>query len=107
MIDIFRALSAFTSIRIRRVSRIVRTAGGHPETLVVLNHPLWDLAGIGAVDHVSLIRRFLDDHPERIDALELNGYRSWPENGGAIGWKRILAPNGLGGDRHGCAPNAC
>jgi hypothetical protein len=75
--------------------------------LVVLNHPLWDLAGIGPVDHASLIRRFLDEHRARIHALEVNGYRSWTENVGAIGLADAVSlPIVSGGDRHGCAPNA-
>ena len=77
------------------------------ETLVVLNHPLWDLAGVGAAHHVRLLRRFLTEHIRHIHALELNGYRSLRENNGV----ELLAeacslPLVSGGDRHGCAPNA-
>ena len=78
-----------------------------PDTLLVLNHPLWDLAGVGAVGHVALLRRFLSEHGTRIHALELNGYRSWRENQ-AVGMLASTLPLPLisGGDRHGCAPNS-
>jgi hypothetical protein len=78
-----------------------------PRLLLVLNHPLWDLAGVGPERHVVLLRRLLGEHGRLLHALELNGYRSWSEN-------RAVAPlaraHGLplvsGGDRHGCAPNS-
>ena len=78
-----------------------------PETLVVLNHPIWDLAGVGRARHVSLVHRFLAGHGGRIHAVEVNGYRSWSENSEAIRLAEALAlPIVSGGDRHGCAPNA-
>ena len=83
--DIFDALSAFTRHPDPALlPGLLERLDGHPETLVVLNHPLWDLAGIGAVDHLSLLHRFLVDHAGTIHALELNGYRSWRENRGVV-----------------------
>jgi hypothetical protein len=78
-----------------------------PGVLVVLNHPLWDLAGVGATEHVRLLRRFLNSFGDRVHAFELNGYRSCFENAAV----RTLAehyplPLISGGDRHGCDPNA-
>jgi hypothetical protein len=106
--EIFGALSAYTQQRaFSRLTDLLDLLSAHPETLVVLNHPLWDLAGIGPVDHASLVRRFLNKHRERIHALEVNGYRSWTENVGAIGLADAVSlPIVSGGDRHGCAPNA-
>jgi hypothetical protein len=77
------------------------------DTLLVLNHPLWDEACIGAVEHAQLLGRFLERHGERIHALELNGLRSWKENS-AVRWVAEHSGHPLisGGDRHGCEPNA-
>jgi len=106
--EIFGALSAYTQQRaFDGLAGLLDLLSADPETLVVLNHPLWDLAGIGAVDHALLVRRFLDEHRARIHALEVNGYRSWTENVGAIGLADAVSlPIVSGGDRHGCAPNA-
>ena len=106
--EIFAALSAHTQGRASgRLTELLDLLSGDRETLVVLNHPLWDLAGIGTVDHAALLRRFLDEHRGRIHALEINGYRSWTENVGAIALADAVSlPVISGGDRHGCAPNA-
>lgn len=106
--EIFAALSAHTQQRaFGRLTELLDLLCGDPEALIVLNHPLWDLADIGAVEHAALVRRFLDEHRERIHALELNGYRSWTENAGAIALANAVSlPVISGGDRHGCAPNA-
>lgn len=78
-----------------------------PETLVVFNHPLWDLARVGAAAHVSLVRRLMRECGDYIHALELNGYRAWHENEGVC---RLHDEYGLplvsGGDRHGRDANA-
>jgi hypothetical protein len=105
---IYRALSAYTrDPNPAALSRLLDDLNRNPEVLVVLNHPLWDLANIGPAHHVRLLRRFLTDYGGDIHALELNGYRSWRENTAV----RTLAqefplPLISGGDRHGCAPNA-
>lgn len=77
------------------------------EVLVVLNHPLWDLAGIGKERHERTLRTFLCELGEYIHALELSGIRSWEENQAVVHLSE--ACNQLvisGGDRHGCEPNA-
>ncbi len=76
------------------------------ETLVVLNHPWWDLADIGLGRHARVLRQFLRAYRSTLHALELNGYRSRKENNRVI----VLAdeaelPIISGGDRHGCDPN--
>ena len=80
---------------------------GRPEVLVVLNHPAWDLAEIGADEHPVALRRFLERYARLLHAVELNGYRSKRENARvhdiASAWKLPLIS---GGDRHACAPNA-
>ena len=73
----------------------------------MLNHPLWDLAGVGAAEHERSLRGFLDRYGWRLHALELNGYRPWKENDAV---RPIADACGLplisGGDRHGCEPAA-
>src|SRR5215471_5704198 len=75
--------------------------------LIVFNHPLWDLAAVGDEAHTVSLREFLDAYQSRLHAVEINGYRSWRENGGV---RRLSAERGLplisGGDRHALAPNA-
>jgi hypothetical protein len=75
--------------------------------LVVFNHPLWDLAAVGEAAHASALRAFLDDYQPLLHAVEINGYRSWRENGGV---RRLSVERGMplisGGDRHALAPNA-
>jgi hypothetical protein len=104
----FQALSAYTHAPdAARLAGLLEALNSDRETLVVLNHPLWDLAGIGSADHVALLRRFLVDHGDMIHGLELNGYRSSRENSGVRTLAEAYAlPLISGGDRHGCAPNA-
>jgi len=78
-----------------------------PETLVVLNHPLWDENVIGAQPHRSALREFLHRHGARIHAFELNGLRPWAENLSVLEMGRAQnKPVVSGGDRHGLEPNA-
>ena len=78
-----------------------------PAVLVVLNHPLWDMAGIGFESTLALVRQFLGLHGPRIHALEINGLRTWQENMGVISLAQQSGhPVVAGGDRHGCEPNA-
>jgi hypothetical protein len=105
---LFGALSAYTlKPNAGRPTELFEALHAQPDTLLVLNHPLWDLAGIGAADHVTLLRQFLKEQGARIHALEVNGYRSWRENA-AVGIlaSRVQLPLISGGDRHGCAANS-
>ncbi len=77
-----------------------------PETLVVLNHPLWDIEFIGADQHQICLRAFMEEHSQRIHALEINGFRSWRENQATMRLAEDWAmPVVTGGDRHGCQAN--
>lgn len=77
-----------------------------PAVLVVLNHPFSDGQGIGAQQPATL-RGWLDRHAHFIDALEINGYRDWSENGDVIHLAEACRlPVVAGGDRHARAPNA-
>ena len=105
--DWLARLAAFThgvgADVLRDILGDLRTSGA----LLVFNHPMWDLAGVGERTHARRLREFLDRHQRHLDALELNGYRSCAENGAV---RRVSAERGLplisGGDRHTLAPNA-
>lgn len=78
-----------------------------PETLIVLNHPLWDEACIGSARHAALIAGFLHRHRGWIHALEFNGLRPWRENQAVLDLGSACdLPVLSGGDRHGLEPNA-
>jgi hypothetical protein len=107
MLEAFAAYTAGPAAgSLRTVAELLDALNECPETLVVLNHPCWDLAGIGQLRHDSALLAFLRALQGRIHALELNGYRDWAEN-------RLVLPIakgfGLpvvgGGDRHGLFPN--
>ena len=106
--ELFDALAAFTANPIPAdLPRLLDLITVDPETLLVLNHPLWDLAGVGAIPHMSMLRRFMSEHVQAIHAVEINGYRKWSENTGAMQLAHEYAlPIISGGDRHGCAPNS-
>jgi len=78
-----------------------------PDVLVVVNHPLWDLGGIGKEKHAQGLFCFLAELGMHVHAIELNGTRSWEENQAVLplaeGWN---LPAVSGGDRHGCEPSA-
>jgi hypothetical protein len=106
--DVFDQLSRHSQApQPGRLADLLACLDNEPDTLVVFNHPLWDLAGVGAAIHLSLVRRFMRDCGDFIHALELNGYRTSHENEGV---HRLQGEYGLplvsGGDRHGRDANA-
>jgi len=78
------------------------------QTLIVLNHPLWDENHVGASLHGDCVTSFLGSFRQFIHAFELNGLRPWRENQAAA---QLASSESLpvisGGDRHGREPNAC
>jgi hypothetical protein len=78
-----------------------------PNVLIIFNHPLWDMAGIGHEPTLAAAQRFLRKYGQRLHALEINGLRCWQEN---MGVARLAQESGhpvvSGGDRHGLEPNA-
>jgi hypothetical protein len=78
-----------------------------PDTLLVLNHPLRDLSGLGHTAHRRLLTSFLLRHRKHLHAIELNAMRSWAENQDVL---EVSSEFGLpvvsGGDRHGSEPSA-
>lgn len=91
----------------QKLEELFNALHDNPDVLVVLNHPLWDLGRIGRPRQESMLRTFLCEYGEYVDALELSGIRSWEENQEVLHLSE--ACNQLvisGGDRHGCEPNA-
>lgn len=86
---------------------ILDALAAHREILIVLNHPLWDEAGAGQPAHEEILARLLSRMRDRIDALELNGLRTWRENLRVTTLAETVGlPLVSGGDRHGHEPNA-
>ena len=91
----------------QRVAEILEMLHQFAETLIVWNHPCWDEARVGAVEHAQLLGQFLERFGGFLHALELNGLRPWSENRRVT---RLAERSGhpllSGGDRHGLEPNA-
>jgi hypothetical protein len=89
------------------VAALFHELAERPGTLIVFNHPLWDLPCIGQDEHNRLLAAFLRQYRKCIHALEINGLRDRRENRGVV---RLAREAGLpvisGGDRHGREPNA-
>ncbi|MBS1828709.1 MAG: hypothetical protein JST93_25625 [Acidobacteria bacterium] len=102
------AMQAYTSTpRPHHLAELLEALNALPDTLIVLNHPMWDEAAIGAASHKATLDAFLRNHATRIHSLELNGLRSWRENRAVIQLGQAVSlPVVSGGDRHGCEPNA-
>lgn len=90
-----------------RALDLLQTLQANPSTLVVLNHPLWNLRPIPRSVFENDLDRFLGCCGSYIHAMEVNGLRSWDENVQVMAladrWERPVVS---GGDRHGCEPNA-
>lgn len=107
-VDTFEMLEAFTNqTPSLSLPELFEQVTSRRDTLVVLNHPLWDLAGVGDATHMELTQRFVRELGSFLHAVELNGYRSWEENAGAADFATSCGlPVISGGDRHGCAANS-
>lgn len=90
-----------------RFREILAELAAHKDVLIVLNHPLWDEAGIGRDSHEQVLGRLLRTTRGLTHALELNGLRTWKENLRVIDLAESFGiPAVSGGDRHGHEPNA-
>ena len=75
--------------------------------LIVFNHPMWDMAGIGREEVRAAATRFIRAYGCSIHALEINGLRSWTENLSVVHLAQVSGHAVVsGGDRHGLEPNA-
>jgi hypothetical protein len=106
--SIMSDLKAFTAAPCEtRLPEMLSALAGFPEVLIVMNHPMWDEARIGAVEHAQLANCFLERYGQHIHALELNGLRPWKENSSVVSLAESSRhPLISGGDRHGLEPNA-
>lgn len=90
-----------------RLAELFETLHAREDLLIVLNHPLWDEADIGAQNHRDTLCRLLTGYGRWIHAIELNGLRSWEENTEAMELAQAWQlPAISGGDRHGLESNA-
>ena len=91
----------------QRLGELLKMLHEIPDVLTVLNHPMWDHAGIGKEQHAHNLNTFAANHGMFIHAFELNGLRSWGENQAVLhfaeGWNQPVIS---GGDRHGCEPGS-
>jgi len=89
-----------------RLAELLALLNENRDTLIVLNHPLWDELHLGGTDHLRMIREFLSRYGRWIHALEINGLRPWNENEATARLAKALGyPVVGGGDRHGNAAN--
>jgi hypothetical protein len=90
----------------RDLAELIATLDQCSDTLVILNHPLWDLNRIGGRAYREVLDRFLQSCGRFLHAFELNATRPWKENGAVVEvaelWQRPVVS---GGDRHGCEPS--
>ncbi len=88
------------------LTRLFALLNDIPDVLLVFNHPLWDIEIVGQERHEELLNKFLQRYRRWINAIEVNGFRSWSENKAAIELARDLdLPVVSGGDRHACQAN--
>jgi hypothetical protein len=102
-------LAAFTANPDRsRLREILYELSSEPETLIVFNHPFWDIKNFGSPqEHRDFIAIFLQRYGHAIHALEVNGMRTRAENKAVLELaESVDMPVVSGGDRHGCEPNA-
>ncbi|MBV8515375.1 MAG: hypothetical protein JO260_08750 [Acidobacteria bacterium] len=91
-----------------RLREILHGLSNEPDTLLIFNHPFWDVENAGVPQqHRDCIAIFLQKYGHMIHALELNGMRSRKENKMVLELAETVdMPVVAGGDRHGCEPNA-
>lgn len=107
--ELARAMNTFTaSPDEKQIAPMLECLGASPESLIILNHPVWDESHIGEARHMECLKQFLALFGKFIHALELNGLRPGTENRKAAAMAdSVQLPVVSGGDRHGREPNAC
>lgn len=106
--DLTQAMEQYTQKpRAADVTELLAALHSFPEVLIVFNHPLWDLGGLGAQRHAVCLEQFLQQNGAFLHALEINGMRKWDENKRVVPLaERWSLPIVSGGDRHACEPSA-
>jgi hypothetical protein len=90
-----------------RLAELLESLHALPRVLTVVNHPAWDIGGVGEFQLGQTLDSMLRTCGRWIHALELNGLRPWAENCSTLGLAtRWSKPVVSGGDRHGAEPNA-
>jgi hypothetical protein len=91
-----------------QLSAILAAVNCLPDTLVILNHPFWNLRYDQPEEkHTLAMKSFLELQGDHIHAVELNGYRTWIENRDVLLLAESVGkPVVSGGDRHGWQPNS-
>lgn len=93
--------------RTQHLRDLLKMLHENPEVLIVLNHPMWDLAGIGNERHIGRLHDFAAELGMFVHAFELSGVRTWEENRAVLEFAdKWNQPVIGGGDRHGTEPNA-
>jgi len=104
MAELRQYTKEMSETRLRELLRMLHDDSG---TLVVLNHPMWDLADIGKQMHYYTLSAFVAEFGMFMHAFEVSGLRPWEENQEVLqfaeGWNQLAIS---GGDRHGCEPSA-
>jgi len=102
-------MAAYTAAPDERcLPNILSEFANNPETLVVLNHPLWLEEGVEQGDHCRALYHILRECIDWLHAFELNGTRVWRENAEVVQLGKAHGrPLISGGDRHACEPSAC
>lgn len=79
--DWMRAMEAFTVKTVREAElELVAWFHASPQTLIVVNHSLWDEKGVGFEKHWFALGRLLGECGRYFHAMELNGLRPMAEN---------------------------
>lgn len=105
--DIMSQLSAYTfNPKENSLSELLGMLNELPETLLVLNHPAWDIEFAGPEQHAKSLSAFMAEYGRSIHAFELNGTRPWRENNLVLrAAEELELPVVSGGDRHSRRPN--
>jgi hypothetical protein len=90
-----------------RLRELLAMLHDHSDVLIALNHPLWDLGGLGKRGHERAVHDFAAEFGMFVHAFELSGVRNWEENRAVLDFAEAWNQSVVGGgDRHGAEPNA-
>lgn len=90
----------------KRLAELMSMLDEIPETLIVLNHPMWDQRENGKPRDPKALDRFLKENARFLHAIEFNATRrTWENKTAREIAERYQLPLVGGGDRHGCEPS--